>query len=342
MTKQMNAVQRLLVHHFQRSELRTVLGTDDEQAHALARAATGAPLAEVLGRPGKELRARFVEHAFAIAKEAGGDAHAVLPPELPYAVELLHCGSLIVDDIQDDATVRRGGVALHRLVGVPIAINAGNFLYFLPLRLLSQLDLAPLTRLAMLDRITHGLLRCHHGQGLDLAYRVGEVAQGDVHGIVQLSTTLKTGALIELSCSLGALAAGAPEPVESALAAFGREAGLSLQILDDLSGFFVPHKRHKAIEDLLAQRPTWAWAFLADRANDATYMRLQAELGHVGACPERASRLIDGMRAELEGETHRPHVRLAEALIALTGAVGARAALEPLSHDLHALERAYV
>ena len=342
MTKQMTAVQRLLVHHFQRSELRAVLGTDDDQAHDLARAATGAPLAEVLGRPGKELRARFVEHAFAVAKDACGRTDAELPPELPYTIELLHCGSLIVDDIQDDAHVRRGGTALHRIVGVPVAINAGNFLYFLPLRLLSQLDLDPLTRLAMLDRITHGLLRCHHGQGLDLAYRVGEIAQRDVHAIVELSTTLKTGALIELACALGALAAGASDAVESALARFGREAGLALQMLDDLSGLFVPHKRHKAIEDILAQRPTWAWAFIAERADDVQYMLLQAELAHVGSCPERASRLVDTLRAELEGARERPRALLANALATLAADVGERVALDALSHDLHALERAYV
>jgi geranylgeranyl pyrophosphate synthase len=342
MNKPMPNVRELLEHHFQRAELRAVLGTDDAHAHRLARAATGVPLAEVLARPGKELRARFVEHAFAIAKEACRREDVELPRDLPYAVELLHCGSLIVDDIQDDAHVRRGGAALHRIVGIPVAINAGNFLYFLPMRLLSQLEIAPLTRLAMLDRITHGLLRCHHGQGLDLSYRVGGMSKLDVRAVVQLSTMLKTGALIELSCALGALAAEATPEVEAALATFGCEAGIALQMLDDLSGFFVPHKRHKAIEDLLGQRPTWAWAFIAEHADDATFEALQTDLAQVASCPESVERLIDAMRAELEGVRTRPCRKLHDAVGVLRADVGERVAIEPLLRDVRALEQAYV
>lgn len=80
---------------------------------------------DLLARPGKQLRARMVELAFELA---GGGAR--LPAVIPQLVELVHAGSLIVDDIQDDSRCRRGGPALHRVSGTALAINTGTWLYF--------------------------------------------------------------------------------------------------------------------------------------------------------------------------------------------------------------------
>lgn len=331
----------LLDLHFAAAELASVLGTDDARALALTRAATGAPLAEVLGRPGKQLRARFVERAFEIARDVGGGLATALPPDLPHLIELLHCGSLIVDDVEDDALIRRGAPALHRIVGVPRAINAGNFLYFLPLRLLAQIDLAPHVRLAMIDRITDGLIRCHHGQGLDLAVRVGDLQQRDVARVVELSTTLKTGALLELSCALGAMAAGASAPIEAALADFGREAGVALQMLDDLSGVLVPSRREKGLEDLTAQRPTWAWAWLASGLDADRYDALRMMLAPIAATPSRAEPLLEAMRPTLESARLRPRARLYEAVARLRTVVGEVPSIDALWSDLREMERGY-
>jgi geranylgeranyl pyrophosphate synthase len=46
--------------------------------------------------------------------------------------ELIHTGSLIIDDIQDQSELRRGRPSLYRTYGIDVAINAGNTLYFLP------------------------------------------------------------------------------------------------------------------------------------------------------------------------------------------------------------------
>lgn len=338
--------RRLLDRHFHPVELASVLGTGDERALALARAATGAPLAELLSRPGKGLRARFVERAFEIARaapndHAASDLGAELPPDLPHLLELLHCGSLIVDDVEDDALLRRGAPALHRIVGVPRAINGGNFLYFLPYRLLAQIALAPEVRLAMIDRITDCLIRCHHGQGLDLAVRVGDLQQSEVGSIVELSTTLKTGSLLELSCALGAIAAHASSTTEAALADFGREAGVALQMLDDLSGVFIPSRKDKAIEDLVAQRPTWAWAWIASAVDADLYDSMRAMLAAVAVTPSRADPLLEAMRVILEPMRRRPRARLYEALGRLRAAVGELPSIEAMWRDLRAMEQAY-
>ncbi|MGZ5968554.1 MAG: polyprenyl synthetase family protein, partial [Polyangiales bacterium] len=189
------ATRPLLDRHFDADELTAILGTDDPIAHSLARRATWAPLADLLSRPGKGVRSRLVEHAFAIGHEASPCVCASLPPQLPQVVELLHAGSLVVDDVEDAAKTRRGAPALHEIFGAPIAINAGNFLYFLPIVLVSQMQLDERTALAMHRRIARSLLRCHHGQGLDLALRVSDLAPNELRPAVEVTTSLKTGAL---------------------------------------------------------------------------------------------------------------------------------------------------
>jgi geranylgeranyl pyrophosphate synthase len=47
--------------------------------------------------------------------------------------ELIHNGSLIVDDIEDRSQKRRGDLCTYLKFGTDIAINAGNFIYFAPM-----------------------------------------------------------------------------------------------------------------------------------------------------------------------------------------------------------------
>jgi hypothetical protein len=53
-------------------------------------------------------------------------------------VEFIHAGSLVVEDIEDGSRIRRGRVALHVRYGMPVALNAGNWLYFWPFELLKK------------------------------------------------------------------------------------------------------------------------------------------------------------------------------------------------------------
>jgi len=47
--------------------------------------------------------------------------------------EVIHNGSLIIDDIEDDSSIRRNRECVHKLYGVDISINAGNFMYYSPM-----------------------------------------------------------------------------------------------------------------------------------------------------------------------------------------------------------------
>jgi geranylgeranyl diphosphate synthase type 3 len=49
-------------------------------------------------------------------------------------VEMLHNASLLIDDIQDNSKLRRGVPVAHNIYGVPLTINAANYIYFLAMQ----------------------------------------------------------------------------------------------------------------------------------------------------------------------------------------------------------------
>lgn len=242
------------------------------------------PLREILARPGKETRARLVQLGFAL----GGGTPSSMPPELPWLVELIHAGSLIVDDIEDDSEERRGAPTLHRLYGLPVALNAGNWLYFWPQVLLSRMQLPTAARLDAYERIADCMLRCHEGQALDLTVRVDALSRADVPAVVRTVTTLKTGKLVGLATALGAVAALATSRRVDALARFGCDVGVGLQMLDDLSGVLNPARRDKALEDLRLGRATFVWALFAELLDATRYAEQLEQLRAAQRGDERA------------------------------------------------------
>ncbi len=295
------------------------------------------PAREFLGRPGKAFRARLVQAGWELA---GGEGAP--PLMLPLLVELLHAGSLIVDDIEDGSTHRRGAPALHQLYGLPLALNTGNWLYFAPMALLPRLELPAATELAITRRAVATLLRCHQGQALDLSVRVGDLAQSELPGVVAASTRLKTGVLMEFAALLGALAAGAPDEKAQALGRFGMGLGLGLQMLDDLSTLESSREGPKQHEDLRLGRPTWPWAWLAQELAPERFGPLAALAREVEHGRADASKLAAAMRAAL-GRRGREiaHGHLHDALTHLAAAVGPARGLMALSREIARMEESY-
>ncbi|PSP36552.1 polyprenyl synthetase [Halobacteriales archaeon QH_10_70_21] len=137
------------------------------------------PIWDLLDRGGKRWRAVL----FLLLVDAFGEA-----PEtyLEYATipEVLHNGTIIVDDVEDGATHRRGSPALHHVHGTDVALNAGNAMYFLPLKVLARDpgDLPAERRLAAYEMLTHELNRTHLGQGMDIRWhndKEGRVSEAE-------------------------------------------------------------------------------------------------------------------------------------------------------------------
>jgi geranylgeranyl pyrophosphate synthase len=290
---------------------------------------------EMLARPGKEFRARLTLLAHGLAGGRGAP-----PPELEAMLELIHAGSMIVDDIEDDSPTRRGRPALHCLFGVPLALNAGNWLYFLPLDLAGNLGLPPAGELALRRRMTRTMLDCHYGQALDLGARVGEVAQRQIPDVTLTVSTLKTGRLMALAAAAGALVAGAAEEIVEPLAAFGEALGVGLQMLDDLgdlSGDGPPGKRH---EDLRQRRLTWPWAWAAATLDEPEFRALEERGSDGGDIPALAEAL---RRATAAHGRLQAHWHLEQALAALRAGVDVAGSplLPALEAELARLEASY-
>ena len=90
-----------------------------------------APIREMADRGGKSWRSYA---ALACCDVVGGDSRKYV--QWLAMPELMHVGSLIIDDVQDRSTVRRGGPTCHVVHGEPIAINSGTAAYFLTQHLL--------------------------------------------------------------------------------------------------------------------------------------------------------------------------------------------------------------
>jgi len=306
------------------------------------------PARELLSRPGKGFRESVVRLAWQL-----GGGRGQPPAALPQIVEIIHAGSLIIDDVQDDSSLRRGAPCLHRLYGVPLAINVGNWMYFWALELVDGLGLPGLAAADLRSALGRGMFRCHFGQALDLHRPVGRIPQDEMAAVVGAATDLKTGALMELAARAGAIAAGAPAAAADALGLFGRRVGRGLQMLDDLgniapaTGLEAGAKRH---EDLRQGRPTWPWAWAAQALDEVSFAALQADarvinaqaLARTAAPAISTEPLAASLRAALGVRGRRAaRLELARAVGDLGQAVGPRPEIALLTDEITRLEASY-
>ncbi len=317
--------------------VRSIGPAPDGVPQPLWESALAGPVRDFLSRPGKRFRARLVELSWDLAGRADRP-----PAALPLVVELLHAGSLIVDDIQDGSRQRRGRAALHHVIGVPLALNAGNWLYFWPLSLIPTLGLPAATELELHRRTADTLRLCHEGQALDLAARVGELHPSEIRAVALTISGRKTGSLMALAATLGAVAGGADADTVNALAAFGRRLGVGLQMQNDLSGLTGAAGPLKHPEDLLHGRVTWPWAWAAERSPAAQFDALQLRGTRLVEGTGDAAALARDLLAALGDDPGRP-VRewLAAAVADLAAAVPAGPALDAVRAEVARLERRY-
>ncbi len=152
------------------------------------------------------------------------------------AVELLHCASLIVDDLpcMDDEYLRRNRPSLHVAFGEANALLAAFGLVALAARSVIDINCRPWELPCLLEFQVRLLatLDCESmiaGQSLDLSLDSGE---RDTHRL--RLATLKTVPLFELAVRAGSLFARLSATEEQCLLDFGREFGLAYQVRDDL------------------------------------------------------------------------------------------------------------
>ncbi len=216
------------------------------------------PIHDYLNRPRKNFRSSLVEAGSQLIA-SGGDLGLLNLSLIKDAMECLHAGSLIVDDIQDGSTVRRGQPSFHLQHGIPAAICAANWMYFWPLRLLEKVEWSQIQKIQAYDFFSRALELGHYGQYLDITIKANEIPEQRLADLSIKTAELKTGTITALAFVLGAIAAGASHDQLSIICSFGSKFGLALQRLDDWSNLYSVKAGDKRLEDLIQNKPTTVW-----------------------------------------------------------------------------------
>jgi len=158
---------------------------------------------------------------------ACGDGAPGLADAAAVAIELLHCASLVHDDLPcfDDAPLRRGQPSVHHAFGEPLAVLAGDQLIVLAFEALGR------GAEAWPARLPRMLAEVARGVGMPRGIIAGQAWESEPRIPVAMYRRAKTGALFEAAAVAGALAAGANG---GAWRLFGARVGEAYQIADDI------------------------------------------------------------------------------------------------------------
>jgi len=158
---------------------------------------------------------------------ACGDPTPALTDAAATAIELLHCASLVHDDLPcfDDAALRRGQPTVHRVHGEPLAVLAGDAMIVLAFETLARAAGAAPERLGRLIEIVARGVGSPHG------IIAGQAWESEPRIPIITYRRAKTAALFEAAAAAGAAAAGADG---AAYRLFGQRIGEAYQIADDI------------------------------------------------------------------------------------------------------------
>ncbi|MET9763911.1 family 2 encapsulin nanocompartment cargo protein polyprenyl transferase [Streptomyces sp. NPDC006372] len=201
------------------------------------------------GAAGKAIRPALV---LAAAAALGGPEARTGAVRAAAAVELVHNFTLLHDDVMDRDATRRHRPTAWTLFGDADAILAGDTLQALALRLLAQ-DPHPAAPAAA-GLLADCVVELCAGQHADTALERRVPAEVTLDEVLAMAEA-KTGALLGSACAIGGLYAGAGDADVAALDAFGREAGLAFQLIDDVIGIWGdPRRTGKPVGADLAAR----------------------------------------------------------------------------------------
>jgi geranylgeranyl pyrophosphate synthase len=254
--------------------------------------AAGAPLAAhanaTVAAGGKRLRPLLVVLA---AESAGGPAREDEGEErivrAAVSVELVHSATLVHDDLIDGAQLRRGRPTVAAAAGRGVAVATGDLLFSRAFAELARNEDAE--QLQALSQASSAL-----AEGELLQREDAWAAHVAVERYMR-RCELKTAALFEAACRLGALNAhgGSPQ-LAAALGAFARRIGLAFQMLDDILDVSGPVERTGKSRGTDLLDGTVTLPFILARERDAGLERV--ELRTLGG-PRQAEALCERIAA---------------------------------------------
>lgn len=220
--------------------------------------------------------------------------------------ELVHNGTLMVDDIEDGAVLRRGSPCAHIRFGVDTAINTGNLLYFLPTVLIDNAGLTDSQKLTLYRIYSYYMRRVHFGQALDIEWhKTDKIPKEEAY--LQMCR-LKTGSLAAMAAECGLFLGGGTPEQQKIIGTVAENIGIVFQIADDIINLRTGNKGKNRGDDIVEKKKSLP-VILYCRRNDPhelmMLMQTAADRGYEKAETEvlRAVQMILDSGADKEAES---------------------------------------
>ncbi len=187
------------------------------------------PIRDFLDRGGKRWRPVLF---LLIAEAVGGDIEKL--KEFVVIPEIIHNGTIMIDDVEDMGELRRGKPCTHKIYGEDIAINAGNFMYYNPLLSFAKnRDMfKPEVLVRAYEIYIQEMLNLSFGQASDIYWHKGNV-KIEEEEYMQMCA-YKTGCLSRLSAKLAVILSGGDDELASRIGKVAETIGVAFQIQDDI------------------------------------------------------------------------------------------------------------
>ena len=233
------------------------------------------PIWDMLDRGGKRWRpALFLLICEALGKTSDYCLDFSIIPEV------IHNGTLVIDDIEDSSELRRGKPCTYKIFEMDIAVNAGNAMYYLPLLpLMAQnAKLTPEVQRDVYEVYVQEMINLSMGQAMDIAWHRG-IANADMleeADYLQMCA-YKTGTLARMAAKVAAVLSGANKPLVEKLGRFAESIGVAFQMQDDildLTGVEFAKKKGGVGQDITEGKRTLLVIYTLRKANSNDSKRL--------------------------------------------------------------------
>ena len=238
---------------------------------------------------------------------ACGDDSPKMTEAAAAALELIHCASLVHDDLPcfDDADIRRGKASVHRAYSEPLAVLTGDSLIILAFEILARAaEHGP-------DRAVRLIRTLTRQSGMPHGICAGQGWESESKIDLSAYHKSKTGALFIAATQMGAIAAGQDEEPWFEL---GARIGEAFQVADDLrDALYDSESLGKPVgQDDLHGRPNAVTVLGIDGAKSRLRNILSGAIASIPSCPGEAQ-LAEMVRLQAERLTPVPTAHTAKA-----------------------------
>jgi len=256
-----------------------------------SRVATDAYL-NLLARGGKRIRGALTM----VGYEMMGGTNRQMIIRAARAIEMIHTYILIMDDIQDNSLIRRGGSTVHKELqnyhqknylsgdgghfGISLALNAMGIGNHSAQVILANLDVAENLKIKALSILNQSIVVTSHGQTNDIMNEVSsKTTMQDVDRVLEWKTAYYT---FLNPLTFGMVLAGADCSATDAVRDYCLNAGRAFQITDDILGIFASEQESgkSSMDDIREGKRTMLVVNALDNADNADKNFLIQMLGN--------------------------------------------------------------